>query len=85
MVLWKVVTQERNNILNIDKIKNNIKNLQDNKLKIKVNIGRNKFEYFEGEIDKIYQNLFTLKTNKGLKSFTYSDVATRVVILTKFD
>ena len=35
-------------------------------------------------IDKIYNNLFTIKTNKGLKSYTYTDVAIKQVILSKF-
>ena len=57
----------------------------NSKLKIKVYLGRNKYEYYEGYIDKIHNNIFTLKTNKGIKSFSYSDVVTKQVILTKFD
>ena len=71
--------------MNIDKIKKQIYELQNKKLKIKVNIGRNKYEYYEGNIEKIYPNLFTIKTNKGIKSFTYSDVITKLVILNKFN
>lgn len=70
--------------MNINKIKNDVIVLKDTKLKIKVNIGRNKYEYYEGIIDKIYNNLFTIKTNKGLKSYTYTDVAIKQVILSKF-
>lgn len=71
--------------MNIDKIRNYIRSLLNIKLKIKVNIGRNKYEYYEGEIQNIYQNLFTIETNKGLKSFTYADVATKQVSLSKFN
>ncbi len=71
--------------MNINKIKNKIINIKDSKLKIKVNIGRNKYEYYEGEIDKIYQNIFTIKTNKGIKSFAYSDIVTKAVVISKFD
>ena len=71
--------------MNIDKIKNKIINIKNGKLKIKVNIGRNKYEYYEGIIDKMYQNIFTVITNKGIKSFSYSDIATKAVILSKFD
>ena len=39
----------------------------------------------EGKIKKIHQNLFTVDTNKGLKSFTYADVVTKTVVLTKFN
>ena len=70
--------------MNINKIKNDVIALKDTKLKIKVNIGRNKHEYYEGTIDKTYNNLFTIKTNKGLKSYTYTDVAIKQVILSKF-
>lgn len=70
--------------MNINIIKDKIKELKDYKLKIRVNIGRNKSEYLEGYIDKIYNNIFTLNTNKGIKSFSYSDVATKAVIISKF-
>lgn len=70
--------------MNIKKVKNDILELKDTKLKIKVNIGRNKYEYYEGIIEKLYNNLFTVKTNKGLKSFTYTDVAIKQVVLSKF-
>lgn len=71
--------------MNIDKIKNKILEVKNEKLKIKVNIGRNKYEYYEGTIKDIYPNLFTILTDKGIKSWTYSDVATKTVILSKFN
>jgi uncharacterized protein Veg len=71
--------------LNINKIKNSIKDLVGFKLKIKVYKGRNKYEYFDGFIDKIYDNIFTIKTLNGIKSFSYSDVVTKVVVITKFN
>ena len=70
--------------MNIKKIKNQIVNLKNKKLKIKVNIGRNKYEYYEGKIKDIYQNLFTIESNKGLKSYTYSDVITKAIIISIF-
>lgn len=70
--------------MNINKIKEEVLSLKGKKLKIKVNIGRNKYEYYEGKIDKTYNNLFTVNTNKGLKSYTYTDVAIKQVILSKF-
>ena len=71
--------------MNINIIKNKIINLKNNKLKIKVNLGRNKYEYLEGYIDKIHPNLFTIKTNKGIKSYTYSDIITKMVVINKFN
>ena len=70
--------------MNIDLIKNKIISLTNEKLKIKVNLGRNKYEYLEGEIDRIHPNIFTIKTNKGIRSYSYSDVATKVVNISKF-
>ena len=71
--------------MNIDLIKNKIIGLKNNKLKIKVNLGRNKYEYLEGEIDRIHPNIFTIKTNNKIKSFSYSDIITKSVIITKFN
>ena len=71
--------------MNINKIKLKLKELLYEKLKIKVYIGRNKYEYYEGIIDKLYDNIFTLKTNKGIKSFSYWDIATKTIILSKFN
>ena len=69
--------------MNIDKVKNRIKELEKHNLKIRIYLGRNKYEYLEGKIIKIYNNLFTIKTNKGIRTFSYSDVVTKVVELSK--
>ena len=70
--------------MNINIIKEKIINLKYYKLKLKVNLGRNKFEYLEGKIDNIFPNIFTVNTNKGIKSFSYADVATKIVSISKF-
>ena len=70
--------------MNIDKTKEKINELIGKKIKIKVNIGRNKHEYYEGTIEKMHANLFTVKTNVGIKSYTYTDILTKSVILTEF-
>ena len=40
-------------------------------------------QYLEGKIKSFHPNIFTIETNKGLKSFTYSDIATNSVIISK--
>ena len=70
--------------MNINIIKTKISELKYTKLKIKVNLGRNKYEHLEGYIDKTHPNIFTIKTNKGIRSYSYSDVATKVVSISKF-
>ena len=71
--------------MNVNKIKKYIYDLKGYRLKIKVCLGRNKCEYYEGIIDKIHSNIFTINTNKGIKSFSYSDVVTKGVIISKFN
>ena len=70
--------------MNIEKIKKRIESLKDEKLKIKINLGRKKYEYLEGKVLKMHPNIFTIMTNKGIKSFSYSDVATKAIIIGKF-
>ena len=71
--------------MNINIIKEKIINLKNYKLKLKVNLGRNKYEYLEGKIERKTINIFTINTNKGIKSFSYSDVVTKGVIISKFN
>lgn len=71
--------------MNIQNIKNKIISLKGEKLKIKINLGRNKYEYYEGYIDNIHSNIFTVKTTKGIKSFAYSDIVTKSVVIGKFN
>lgn len=69
--------------MNINLIKKKLELLMNEKVKIKVYLGRNKYEYFSGNIDKLHSNIFTVKTECGIKSFTYSDVLIKNVIITK--
>lgn len=70
--------------LNLDKIKQKINSLKNKKLKVKVYIGRNKYEYYEGYIENTYNNIFTIKTTSGIKSFSYSDIAIKTLYLSEF-
>ena len=58
--------------------------LKNKKVKIKISLGRNKYEYLDGYIDKTYNNIFTINTNKGSRTFSYSDVATKSVMISEF-
>lgn len=71
--------------MNINKIKNKLELLKGERLKIKIYLGRNKYEYLEGYIDNMYSNLFTIKTNKGIKSYSYSDIIIKNIIISKFN
>lgn len=67
--------------MNIEKIKLMINSLIGKEVYVKVNVGRNKYEYYEGKVENIYNNLFTLNVDSIIKSFTFSDVLTKDVQL----
>ena len=67
--------------MNIEHIKKNINNMKGTKVFAKVNIGRNKYEEFEGIIFGVYPSLFTIKVNNEIKSFSYADLLTKNIIL----
>ena len=72
------------NNLNIDLIKKEVSKYINDRIKIKVYLGRNKYEYYEGIIVKFHSNLFVVDTNKGVKTFSYSDIASKQVIISNF-
>ncbi|MBR2840271.1 MAG: Veg family protein [Bacilli bacterium] len=53
--------------------------LIDKKVKIKYNLGRNKYDEFDGTIIKIYNSLFLVKDNNTVKSFSFADVVTKII------
>ena len=46
---------------------------------IKYNLGRNKYEEYEAKIKELYDYIFLVDTDLGLKSFSYIDVVTKVI------
>ena len=65
----------------LDEIKKNITLLKGKKIKVYVDIGRNKNEMYEGLILNTYQNIWTLKTKTDIKSFGYKDVLINNVVI----
>ena len=62
--------------MNIDTVKNNLKEKIGQKVFITVYGMRNKVEKYEGTIFKIYPNIFTILVNSEEKSFAYRDIIT---------
>ena len=60
--------------MNIEKIKNNIEEIKNQKLHFKINGSRNQTEEFEGVITELYNYIFIVETDSIKKSFSYSDV-----------
>ena len=60
-------------------VKNALLPLVGKKVKIKYNLGRNKYEQFDGQIIKIYNSVFLVKDSKTIKSFSFADIITKII------
>lgn len=67
--------------MNINIIKKEIESNVGKKVIGKLNIGRNKYENFEGIINASYPFLFTIELDNEIKSFSYSDLLTKTLEL----
>ena len=65
--------------MNINEIKMNLHKYKNKKIIVKVNLGRNKHEKYVGTLENFYPNLFTVKTNSNIKSFSYVDLLTKEI------
>lgn len=77
----KIMTQ-----LDLQRVRQSIKNQVGNKIKISANRGRHKFETAQGVITETYPNIFLVeledesgKTQNKTVSFSYQDVITKDV------
>ena len=65
-----------------DMIKEKLEDYIGRKATIKYNLGRNKYEKYNVKIKELYTNIFLVELdneNKDIKSFSYSDVITKMV------
>lgn len=67
--------------MNLDEIKNNIKNHVGNNVEVRIYGMRNKKDIIFGIIDKVYPNLFVVKNNREVRSINYCDIATKEVVV----
>ena len=65
----------------IGEIKKKIEALKGKKIKVWVDIGRNKSETYEGFVLDTYKNIWTFRTKTDIKSFSYSDILINSVVL----
>lgn len=65
----------------ISDIKKKIESLKGKKIKVLVDVGRNKSEIYEGFVLDTYKNIWTFKTETDVKSFSYSDILINSVVL----
>jgi uncharacterized protein Veg len=65
----------------ISDIKKKIESLKGKKIKVWVDVGRNKSETYEGFVLDTYKNIWTFRTKTDIKSFSYSDILINSVVL----
>ncbi len=65
----------------LTEIKRKIEKLKGKKIKVFVDVGRNKSETYEGIVLNTYKNIWTLKTDTDIKSFGYCDVLINTVVI----
>ena len=64
-------------VCNIDVVKEKIQQLKGKDLKIRLNKGRNKIQFFKGKIDETYSSVFVVQIYDSVfdrLSCTYQDV-----------
>lgn len=63
-----------------EKIKNKLEPYIGNNISIKYNLGRNKYESYQVKLKKLYKNIFIVENEfQEIKSFTYSDIITKII------
>lgn len=68
--------------MTIEKIKDELNNHLGDKVKIKYNLGRNKYEEYNVTIKELYNHVFLVQLNdidNQIKAFSYTDVITKTI------
>lgn len=67
--------------MNPNVIRENLINHKGERVKVKIYGMRNKTESFIGILKDIYPQIFTIETSDSLKSFSYSELINKEVVL----
>lgn len=69
--------------MTVESVKKELNNHLGNVVTIKYNLGRNKYEKYDGLIKELYSHIFLVemenRNQKLIKSFSYSDVITKTI------
>ena len=65
--------------MTIYEIKKTIANNIGREVSIKYNLGRNKYEDYKAVIKELYDYVFIVDSEYGIKSFSYRDVMTKTI------
>ncbi len=64
----------------ISEVRSKLNNYIGQKVTIKYNLGRNKYEKYHVTIKELYENVFLVELNNNAKkSFTYTDIITKTI------
>ena len=67
--------------LNIEEVKNKIRDLKGREVALNINRGRKKFDTLNGIIKDVYPSVFTIENQSAqLQTFSYYDVLCGIVI-----
>ena len=70
-------------MVTIKNVKEELNKHLGDEVTIKYNLGRNKYEKYNVKLKKLYDYVFTVelekKKSKEMKSFSYSDVITKII------
>ena len=61
----------------LNSVKRAVEKLKGAVIDVKVNLGRNKFAFYEGVLTNVYSSLFTIEPNRafnGKTSFSYAEL-----------
>lgn len=67
----------------IEKIKKELENLKDQRLEFIIDEGRSRKKKENGIITGVYKNHFTIKINEITSSFSYADIMTESIKISK--
>ena len=67
--------------MNINILKESVLNYLGKNIKVKEYLGRNKYETYKAKLTNMYPNIFTINKDGIIKSFTYSDLLIKNVII----
>lgn len=67
--------------MNIEFVKDDFKNKINKKVRVTVYGLRNKINYYEGIINNVYPNIFTIKSDNKELSFAYRDIITKDITI----
>ncbi|MEG2351124.1 MAG: Veg family protein [Bacilli bacterium] len=65
----------------MDRIRLKVASLKGKKIKIIIDVGRNKIEEYDGFVLDTYKHIWTFKTDTDIKSFAYKDILINSVVL----